>query len=69
MAARQRGAKTVSFTAREVHEGMGFTEKRYPLICSAIDADKFLDEAHVTKIRREGPKESNTVRWTYSIGG
>ena len=34
--ARQRGEKTISFTALEIHKGMGLNQC-FPLVCSAID--------------------------------
>lgn len=64
--ARQKREKTVSFTALEIHKGMGLTQ-RFPLVCSAIDADKFLDYASVILIRSEGPKQSSTARWTFDL--
>ena len=64
--ARSRSEKTVSFSAEDIHNAMGL-KNRYPLVCSSIDTDKFLDFASVTLINREGPKQSNTVRWTFSL--
>lgn len=64
--AQQKGEKTITFTALEVHKGMGLYQ-RYPLVCSAIDADKFLDYASVILISREGPKQSTTARWTFDL--
>ena len=64
--ARQKGDKTISFTALEIHKGLGLNQ-RFPLVCSAIDADKFLDYASVILIKREGPKQSTTVRWTFDL--
>lgn len=64
--ARQRGEKRVEFTSSEIHKGMGL-QSRFPLVCSAIDTDKFLDFASVILITREGPKQSSTVRWVYDL--
>ena len=64
--ARQKGEKTISFTALEIHKGMGLNQ-RFPLVCSAIDADKFLDYASVILISREGPRQSTTARWTFDL--
>ncbi len=64
--ARRRGAKTVTFSAADIHNGMGLKE-RFPLVCSAIDADKFLDYANVVLAERGGPKESSAVRWTFHL--
>ena len=64
--ARQRGQRTVSFTSRDMHGGMGLKD-RMPLVCSSIDADKFLDFASVILMKRDGPKQSSTVRWTFDL--
>lgn len=64
--ARRQGKTTVSFTSSDVHKGMGLAQ-RYPLVCSAIDADKFLDYAKVTLVKREGPKQSTTANWIFGI--
>ena len=64
--ARKQGKRTVSFTSSDVHRGMSL-KQRYPLVCSAIDADKFLDFAKVTLVKREGPKQSSTAKWLFSL--
>jgi hypothetical protein len=65
--ARRRGAKSAKFTAMEIHKGMGLRD-RFSLVCSAIDAVEFLSYASVNLVNREGPSESNTVRWTFDLG-
>jgi hypothetical protein len=37
-------------------------KESFPLICSAIDATKFLDYANILFVKREGSKQSSTVR-------
>jgi len=64
--ARNRGDKTVTFTATDIHKGMALQE-RFPLVCSAIDTDKFLEYASVNLVIREGPKQSSTVRWVFDL--
>lgn len=64
--ARQRGEKTVSFTSSDIHNGMGL-KSRFPLVCSAIDAEKFQEFASVILIKRDGPKQSSTVRWVFDL--
>ncbi|HBG75087.1 MAG: hypothetical protein A2X25_14620 [Chloroflexi bacterium GWB2_49_20] len=64
--ARQNGEKSISFSALEIHNGLGL-KQRFPLVCSAIDADKFLDFASVILIKRDGPKQSSTVRWVFDL--
>ena len=64
--ARKQGKNTVSFTSSDVHKGMNLVQ-RYPLVCSAIDADKFLDYAKVNLVKREGPKQSSTAKWMFGL--
>jgi 5-methylcytosine-specific restriction protein B len=64
--ARKRGDKTVSFSSAGILHGMGLQE-RFPLICSAIDAEKFLTYANVALVKREGPRQSSTVRWVFEV--
>ena len=66
--ARRRGEKTVTFTSTDIHHGMGL-KGRFPLVCSSIDADKLLDFASVILVRRDGPKQSSTVRWAFDLNG
>jgi 5-methylcytosine-specific restriction enzyme B len=66
--ARRRGERTISFSSSDIHNGMGL-KGRFPLVCSSIDADKFLEYANVVLASREGPKQSSTVRWVFDING
>ena len=66
--ARRRGEQTVTFTSTDIHKGMGL-KSRFPLVCSAIDAEKFLDYASVILLQRDGPKQSSTVRWVFDLNG
>lgn len=64
--ARRRSEKTVSFRASDIHNEMGLKD-RFPLVCSSIDTDKFLDYASVTLISRTGPQQSSTVQWVFEL--
>ena len=64
--ARSRGEKTAAFTSSDIHKGMGLT-KRFPMVCSAIDAQKFQDHYAVILVKRDGPKQSSTVRWVFEV--
>lgn len=64
--ARRRGQRTVTFSALDIHKGLGYKD-RYPIVCSSIDADKFLDFANVIMVRREGVKASSAVTWTFEV--
>jgi hypothetical protein len=66
--ASRLGEKTITFTLTDIHHGMGL-KGRFPLVCSSIDSDKFLDFASVNLIRRDGPKQSSTVRWSFDLNG
>lgn len=64
--ARQKGEKRVSFTARQVHDGMGLSVS-YPLVCSALDAKKFEEFARVKLTKREGVKQGASAGWTFKV--
>jgi hypothetical protein len=64
--ARQKHEKKAAFTAREIHQGLKLTS-RYPLVCGSIDARKFEEFARVKLIKREGPKQGASARWTFKI--
>lgn len=66
--ARRRGENTVTFTSADIHKGMGL-DGRFPLVCSAIDAEKFQEFASVILTKRDGPKQSSTVRWVFDLNG
>lgn len=64
--ARNKKEARVSFTAAELDKGMGLSGK-HAMICSAIDAKKFLDFARVALIRREGPGQGAAAKWTFKV--
>jgi 5-methylcytosine-specific restriction enzyme B len=64
--ARQKGEKTASFTAADVHSGLGL-KNSYPNVCSAIDSKKFREFARVKQVKRSGPERSSTVKWTFKV--
>lgn len=66
--AKRLGLKTIVITAREIHDGLGL-KHRFPLVCSSLDAVKFLDYGSVKLVRRNGPKQSSTVYWNFEILG
>ena len=64
--ARQRGDKTVTFSASDVCGEL--TDKaRFQTICTAIDAKKFSEFARVKLIKRTGPKQGAAARWIFGI--
>ena len=64
--ARSAGHPQVTVRARDVHAALGL-RSRYPAVCGALDADKFLDVARVTLVRRSGPRQSSTVEWVFAL--
>ncbi len=64
--ARQQGEKTVTLTARAIHDGLSL-DSRSPAVCGAIDAQKFAEAADVVLISREGPHQSSTVAWHFRL--
>jgi len=64
--ARQKHEKRTVFTASDIHHGLKLTD-HYPQVCSSIDARKFKDFARVELIKREGPKQGASARWTFKI--
>jgi hypothetical protein len=64
--ARQKGNKRVTFTAGDIHTGMGLVS-RIPLVCSAISAKKFLTFARVGLIQRKGSKQGTATSWTFKV--
>jgi hypothetical protein len=64
--ARQRKEPRVTFTAKDIHQGMDLAS-RYPLVCAAIDAKKFKEFARVELTKRDGPNQGATARWTFKI--
>ena len=64
--ARQRGDKTVTFTASDIHTGMQAKEL-FSAICGAIDAKKFCEFARVKLVKRSGTKQGATAKWTFGV--
>lgn len=64
--ARMKKEKRVTFTAADIEKGMGLQSK-FPMVCSAIDAKKFLDYARLELIKREGAEQGATAKWTFKV--
>lgn len=64
--ARMKKDKRVTFTAEDIEKGLGLGNK-FPLICSALDTNKFLEFARVELIRREGAAQGSTAKWTFKV--
>ena len=64
--ARKKGEKRVSFTSKDIHQGMDL-ESRYPQVCASIDSKKFKEFARVELVKREGPQQGATARWIFKL--
>ena len=64
--ARQRKQATIHVRAGDVHTAIGLVN-RMPLVCAAMDAQKFLDFARVTLIRRTGPHQGASVDCVFAL--
>jgi hypothetical protein len=57
-----------SLSARDVAMALELAD-RFPLICTALDANRFKNELRqqgLALVGRTGPRQSSTVRWTFS---
>jgi hypothetical protein len=66
--ARQRGDKTFSFSASDIHAGLGY-KGNFQAVCSAIDARKFSEFARVELVKRSGTKKGATAKWIFKMQG
>ena len=64
--ARRAGKATVRVKAGDVHKALGFNNSM-PLVCSSLDAEKFLDFANLYLINRSGPPQSSSVVWMFGL--
>jgi hypothetical protein len=66
--ARRRGEKLVSIQVGEVHRAVAF-QNRVPLVCQALESNKFLRANKLRLVSRSGPQsgQSTTVTYTYEF--
>ncbi|HEY6182036.1 MAG TPA: hypothetical protein VIW67_07315 [Terriglobales bacterium] len=64
--ARAAGAAQVVVEARHVHKDLRL-ERRFPAVCSAIDAKAFQDDCRLTLSSRSGPRQGSIVTWTFDL--
>ena len=62
--ARKRGDITVRIVARDVHKALGL-HNRFPLVCSALNSHKFLEENHLA-VKAEGPPSGMSPNMTFT---
>ena len=64
--ARESGKQTVTIRASDIHRSMDLIEK-FPSVCGALDADKFINFASVILYKRIGPPQSSSVVWVFDL--
>ena len=64
--ARQRGDKSIAFSASDIHAGMK-ENTLMASICSAIDSKKFSEFARVSLEKRTGPKDGAAAKWVFKF--
>ena len=69
--ARRLGKKEVSFCARDIHNGLGFTS-RYPNVIQAIEGQKFRKMVEIKTIEKIAPPTagsglSSTICWNITL--
>ena len=57
---------TVSFTAGEIHKGLGF-HNRMECVCDALDTYNFERERGIKLVARTGPQHGATATFTFSV--
>lgn len=65
---QHRGARTLSINVGEVHRAVAL-RNRVPLVCQALESDKFLQANELKLISKTGPPsgQSTTVTYTYEF--
>lgn len=64
--ARERGVSSVRVPAREVADDLGY-KARFPAICTALKSRKFESEFRVRLAGTEGPEQSSTTVFTFTV--
>jgi hypothetical protein len=64
--ARKAGQQAVKIRAGDVHAALDFTN-RMPLVCAALTAMKFRRPNNIHLVKTEGPGQSTTTTFTFSI--
>jgi hypothetical protein len=65
---QRRGGRTLSINVGEVHRAVSL-RNRVPLVCQALESDKFLRANQLKLIAKTGPPsgQSTTVTYTYEF--
>lgn len=65
--AKERGLPSVSFKAKDIHQGMEFEKHNYPNIIGALCREIMKTRYGVKEIRREPPSDAPDVLITYEL--
>jgi len=65
--AKGRGLSSVSFRAKDIHQGMEYIKHNYPNIIRALCRETMKTRYGVKKIRREPPSAAPDVIITYEL--
>jgi len=65
--AKENGLSSVSFRAKDVHQGMGFIKHNYPNIIGALCREIMKTRYGVKKIRREPPSDAPDILIIYEL--
>lgn len=66
--ARARGDYTFSINSSDVHQALNYAN-RYPLVSSAIGAERFESENNISRLAITGPINSSRTIFTFLING
>ena len=64
--ARARGDYTFSIHSGDVHRALNYAN-RYPLVCSAVGAERFENENGITRVAISGPINSSRTIFIFLI--
>lgn len=63
---RRQGQGVVRVRAGDIHAALELKD-RMPAVCSALDAEKFLEYAQVRLTQRDGPKQGSNAEWVFAL--
>lgn len=64
--ARAKGQSSVRIRSGDIAKELNL-QNRMPSVCNALDGDKFLAQARITRISRSGPAHGATVEWVLGL--
>lgn len=64
--ARERGEKTVTIRAGDVHAALGY-KNRMPLVCSAMGSQLFEQTCQIERVSVDGPLNGANATFTFRV--